>query len=200
MITVIIMGDNAGFGAANNVAVERAMSDRIFLINPDVYPIPAHAALLSDTVSTAELGSTLWGGLLFYDEYNLMHSGIYIERDSFVRRNALNRVQDTGAACSQGALLRTEHFDKGVPFEARHWGQPKEVPAVTGAVMAFARAEFEKLQGFSTNYIYGHYEDADLSFRWRRNIGPVMVHPALRLVHLEGQGSRPRARNFAERQ
>ena len=37
MITVIVMGDNAGFGAANNVAIENAAGARIFLINPDVH-------------------------------------------------------------------------------------------------------------------------------------------------------------------
>ena len=39
MITVIIMPDNVGFGAANNVAVGHASGDAIYLVNPDVYPL-----------------------------------------------------------------------------------------------------------------------------------------------------------------
>ena len=46
MITVIVLGDNAGFGAANNIAIEHAASDRIFIFNPDVYPMHSHAPLL----------------------------------------------------------------------------------------------------------------------------------------------------------
>jgi GT2 family glycosyltransferase len=196
MITVIVMGDNAGFGAANNVAIEQAASDRIFIVNPDVYPIEAHAERLQQVVTDGDLGSSLWGGLLFYDNNNLMHSGMYLERDIFVRRNSLNRIGSPAAGPLHGGLLRVEHHDKGVPFDEVRWQSAQEVAAISGAVMAFNKRLFEKLDGFSTQYIYGHYEDADLSLRWARNNGPVAVHPFLRLVHLEGQGSRARGEQY----
>jgi GT2 family glycosyltransferase len=195
MITVVVLGDNAGFGAANNVAIEHAASDRIFIINPDVYPIPAYAAQMQEVLSTDELGTTLWGGLLFYDDHNLMHSGMFMESDAIVRQNSLNRNDDAVVA-PYSRLLRVEHFDKGVPFYEKDWQKPKVVPAITGAVMVFERAGFEKLGGFSTRYIYGHYEDADLSLRWTADVGSVCVHPRIRLVHLEGQGSRARGEEY----
>ena len=136
MITVIVLGDNAGFGAANNVAIEHAASDRIFIINPDVYAVPAYAAQMQQVLKTEDLGTTLWGGLLFYDDHNLMHSGMFIENDAFVRRNSLNRIDNTSLA-PHGRLLRVEHFDKGVPFDEKQWQKPKVVPAITGAVMVF---------------------------------------------------------------
>ena len=167
MITVIVLGDNAGFGAANNIAIEHAASDRIFIINPDVYPLQSYAPLLQRVLSEGDLGSTLWGGLLFYDEHNLMHSGMYVASDSFIRRNSLNRLGEGNTTSAATKLLRIEHYDKGVPFNADEWATSgKQIPAVTGAVMAFEKAPFEKLGGFSTRYIYGHYEDADLSLRW----------------------------------
>jgi GT2 family glycosyltransferase len=197
MITVIILGDNVGFGAANNIAVGHAASDRIFVINPDVYPVPAYAALLQKAFSTAEFGSSLWGGLLFYDDHNLMHSGMHFKSDTIVRRNSLNRTNPLSAVpLAHAELLRVEHFDKGVPFREEHWRLAKQVPAITGALMAFDKRLFEQLDGFSTRYIYGHYEDADLSIRWADRFGPVMINPDMRLVHLEGQGSRPRGDNF----
>ena len=70
------------------------------------------------------------------------------------------------------------------------------MPAVSGALMAFEKTWFEKIGGFSTQYVYGHYEDADLSLRWAENIGPVAVHPQIRLIHLEGQGSKVRGQEF----
>jgi GT2 family glycosyltransferase len=196
MITVIVLGDNAGFGAANNVAIEHAASDRIFIINPDVYPLPSHAPLLRQVLRDDDLGSTLWGGLLFYDDHNLMHSGMYVTADTFVRRNSLNGLGDGSAAAPVTRLLRIEHYDKGVPFHADNWKRAKEVPAITGAVMTFEKPRFEKLGGFSTRYIYGHYEDADLSLRWRHSVGAVALQPLIRLVHLEGQGSRARGEEF----
>jgi GT2 family glycosyltransferase len=118
---------------------------------------------------------------------------MYLERDTFVRRNSLNRNDITASYCG---LLRVEHFDKGVPFDEQDWSKSKDVPAITGAVMAFNKSGFEKLGGFSTRYIYGHYEDADLSIRWQKSVGAVSVHPHLRLVHLEGQGSTARGEEF----
>ena len=191
MITVIVMPDNVGFGAANNAAVAEASSDAIYLVNPDVYPMPHHAGPLRDALDRRGLGSTLWGGLLFYDDHTLMHSGMYVEHDTAFP----GRAPGPGDA-SAVDLLRVEHFDKGVPFEADLWPRPRAVPAVTGAVMGFARRPFERIGGFSTRYIYGHYEDADLSRRWAVEVGPVAVDPLLRLVHLEGQGSKARGEPY----
>jgi GT2 family glycosyltransferase len=196
MISVIVLGDNAGFGAANNVAIGHAAGERIFLVNPDVFPLAGHAEALQQVLVQGDLAQGLWGGLLFYDEQNLMHSGMYLEEDTFFRRNALNRIDSPDSAPPHCKLLRVEHYDKGVPFVASEWQDARPVPAITGALMAFAKAPFERIGGFSTRYIYGHYEDADLSLRWGESNGPVAVHPRLRLVHLEGQGSRARGQQF----
>ncbi len=196
MITVIVMGDNAGFGAANNVAIENAAGARIFLINPDVHVLPVYASNLRRVLTEGDLGKRLWGGLLFYNEHILMHSGMYIAGDTFVRRNSLNRTDGASSSPPYCRLLRVEHFDKSVPFDDREWEKPKTVPAVSGALMAFEKSWFEKIGGFSTQYVYGHYEDADLSLRWAENIGPVAVHPQIRLIHLEGQGSKVRGQEF----
>jgi GT2 family glycosyltransferase len=194
MITVVIMTDNVGFGAANNVAIGHASSDSIYIINPDVFPLPAHSALLQETLEQRQLGSKLWGGLLFYDDHNLMHSGMFVELDSYFRCPSFN--QSAGLAATSCRLARVEHFDKGVPFEDSRWTQPRIIPAITGALMAFDKPFFEKIGGFSTRYIYGHYEDADLSLRWAEENGPVVIDPGLRFVHLEGQGSRTRGEQY----
>ena len=191
MITVIVLGDNAGFGAANNVAVAHASSDRIVVINPDAYPMAEYAEGVQRMLKS-DFENTLWGGLLFYDSDNLMHSGMYLEHDTYCRRNSFGGSKVMNSLPGSCDLIRVEHFDKGVPFDESQWKKPHEVPAITGALMAFNKNQFEKLGGFSTRYIYGHYEDADLSLRWNDSIGEVAVHPLLRIVHLEGQGSKTR--------
>jgi GT2 family glycosyltransferase len=194
MITVIIMTDNVGFGAANNVAVARASGASIYLVNPDVFPLGAHSGRLRQTLRERDLGSTLWGGLLFYDDHNLMHSGMRVEWDSFFHCPSLNTA--SGPPATSFEVARVEHFDKGAPFDEAKWRAIKPVPAVTGAFMAFARPYFERVGGFSSRYIYGHYEDADLSLRWAAAGGAVVVDPGLRLIHLEGQGSRARGEHY----
>ena len=194
-ITVMVMPDNVGFGAANNTALAAAASDAIYVINPDVYPVPGHAGPLRAALDAPGTGTALRGGLLFYDAHTLMHAGMYVDSDrGFARRGVGAPEAAEGDAAVD--LLRVEHFDKGVPFDERRWAAPLGVPAITGAVMAFARRPFQALGGFSTRYIYGHYEDADLSLRWAETHGPVMIDPRLRLIHLEGQGSRPRGEQY----
>jgi GT2 family glycosyltransferase len=195
MITVVVMTDNVGFGAANNVAVGHASGQAIYVINPDVFPLAAHADVLRKTLNERALGANMWGGLLFYDDHNLMHSGMYLEQDSYFRCASMNKTFERDPA-SVFKLVRVEHFDKGVPFEEKRWKRPRIVPAISGALMAFDRAPFEKIGGFSTRYIYGHYEDADLSLRWAQENGPVVIDPGLRFVHLEGQGSRARGDQY----
>ncbi len=188
-ISVILVKDNIGFGAANNLAVAAAASDNIVLVNPDVYPIPGYASLLRESLGREKLGTSLCGGLLFYDSANLMHSGMYLDDDLFVVNTGPNGAGETKAAvCCR--LLRVEHYDKGVPFVPEAWKTPMPATAVTGAFMTFERGAFEKLGGFSGDYIYGHYEDADLCLRWTQQNKQLQIDPALRLVHLEGQGAK----------
>jgi GT2 family glycosyltransferase len=121
---------------------------------------------------------------------------MYLEQDTYCRRSSFGGPGAAKLLSANCHLLRVEHFDKGVPFDESLWKKPREVPAITGALMAFKKREFEKLGGFSAQYIYGHYEDADLSLRWAANGGQVAIHPFLRMVHLEGQGSNSRGDVF----
>ena len=43
--TLVILPGNAGFGAANNAAVQFAQSDRVLIVNPDVFPCDQDWAL-----------------------------------------------------------------------------------------------------------------------------------------------------------
>lgn len=195
MITVVVMADNVGFGAANNCGVSYAKSDSIYAVNPAVYPLKSQIEPLRRTLAERRLGNILWGGLLFYDDQNLMHSGMYLEHDVFIRGQALSHLAQEGQQTGI-KLARVEHFDQGAPFVEEHWGRPKFVPAISGALMAFDKRCFENLGGFSTRYIYGHYEDADLSLRWAQESGPVAIDPDLRFVHLDGQGSKAKGEQY----
>ena len=180
--TLVFLPGNAGFGAANNVAVSLAASDRVLICNPDVFPrdtgwAARHAAIVDELPAEQ---TRLWGAPLFYDDGSLMHGGMFIACDPglSVRADGILR-QD---------LLRVEHYGKGAPPDTALYHRSRRVPAVTGAFISADRAWFEKIGGFSEEYVFGHYEDADLGLKSWREGGQVWMHD-LPLWHLEGKGS-----------
>ena len=181
-LTMIYLPGNAGFGAANNLAVRHAASPRVLITNPDVFPrdpgwAARHAALVDGLPAEQ---TRLFGAPLFYDDGALMHAGMFFEADVglSVRPDRIERLE----------LLRVEHYGKGAPPDTAALLSSRPVPAVTGAFMSVDRAWFERLGGFSEDYVYGHYEDADLCLKSWQAGGAVWLHD-FPLWHMEGKGS-----------
>jgi hypothetical protein len=84
--------------------------------------------------------------------------------------------------------VRVEHYGKGAPVSVARFTRSRPVPAVTGAFISCDRAWFETLGGFTEDYVFGHYEDADLCLKSLRRGSVPWLHD-LRLWHLEGKGS-----------
>jgi GT2 family glycosyltransferase len=181
-MSVIILNSNAGFGAANNVAAEYASSDRLLIMNPDVFPhapdwIARHTAL----IETRPAGETsLFGAPLYYDDGSLMHAGMFFCEDTIPQFGKGRR--------NEISLLRVEHYGKGAPPESVGFIRPRPVPAVTGAFMSLDKTWFETLGGFTPDYVFGHYEDADLCLK-SIEAGRLPWLQDVRLWHLEGKGS-----------
>jgi GT2 family glycosyltransferase len=181
-VTLIVLPGNAGFGAANNTAAAAAETDRLLFVNPDVLPRESewprlHAELVQ---SLPREQVTLFGASLYYDDGSLMHGGMYIDVDNgFSIRDEKMVHRD---------VLRVEHYGKGAPAESDVYRASRPVPAVTGAFLSIDRAWFEKLNGFSRKYIFGHYEDVDFCLRSLQAGLPAWVHD-LPFWHLESKGS-----------
>jgi GT2 family glycosyltransferase len=180
--TVMILGGNAGFGGANNAAARLARSDHLLMINPDVFPRdPEWARKHTAVLDAAPLEQKrLFGVPLYYDDGALMHGGMYFELDVGV---TMTNGQPQGQK-----ICRVEHYGKGAPPETPQFTRPRPVPAVTGAFVSMERRWFEELNGFSEDYVFGHYEDADLCLRSiEKGVAP-WLHD-VRMWHLEGKGS-----------
>ncbi len=180
--TLVFQSGNAGFGPANNVAVQFAQSDRLLCVNPDVFPQQRDwAQRHSDLVASLPAQQVrLFGSTLCYDDGSLMHGGMYFDVDV--------GIHTTEAGITRRNLIRVEHYGKGAPVWATQFAASRPVPAVTGAFMSVERAWFEKLGGFTEDYVFGHYEDADLCLKSLRAGLPAWLHD-LRMWHLEGKGS-----------
>ena len=180
--TIIVLPGNAGFGAANNAAANLAQTDRILIMNPDVFPFDQDwAAKHTDVVEQLPHEQTnIFGVPLYYDDGSLMHGGMYFAADRGIS------IEQT--AFKSMMSLRVEHFGKGAPPLTDKFVRSRPVPAVTGAFMSLDRSWFEGLDGFSEEYVFGHYEDADLCLKsQKRGIVP-WIHD-VKLWHLEGKGS-----------
>jgi GT2 family glycosyltransferase len=180
--TLVLLPGNAGFGAANNAATRLAASDRIIACNPDVVPYQPdwaqrHAAVV-DALPPAQ--TALFGVPLYYETGALMHGGMFFEIDTGV-------VARPGRMATQD-LVRVQHYGKGAPPDSAAFLRPRPVPAVTGAFISCRRDWFERLGGFSEDFVFGHYEDADLCLRSLREGVAPWLHD-VRLYHLEGAGS-----------
>lgn len=179
--TVMVLPANAGFGAANNVALEAARSGRILNVNPDVFPRdPDWAQRHTDLVESGAEGSRLFGVPLYYDDGSLMHGGMYFEAD--------DAISTADGKMRRRRLLRVEHYGKGAPPEGTQFMRPRPVPAVTGAFISSDRAWYERLGGFTEDFVFGHYEDADLCLKSLEAGTPAWLHD-IRLWHFEGKGS-----------
>ncbi len=181
-LTLIILPANAGFAAANNLAASHARSNRLLFVNPDVFPhdenwAAQHSAMVADLPAAQ---TTLFGAPLYYDNGALMHGGMYFERD----------VQPcfTEGQLRETVILRVEHYGKGAPPGTQEFLRPRPVPAVSGAFISAHRPWFEMLGGFNEEYIFGHYEDADLCLKSLQAGRPAWLLGG-KLWHLEGKGS-----------
>jgi GT2 family glycosyltransferase len=180
--SVVILPGNAGFGAANNVAARVAHSDRLLVVNPDVFPrdrdwAKKHTDLLA---AAAPEQTRLFGIPLYYDDGSLMHGGMYFEVDV-----GLSLANATPSAMR---ICRTQHYGKGAPMNTVEYTRPRPVPAVTGAFISMERSWFEQLGGFTEDFIFGHYEDADLCLKSiAKGTAPWLQD--IRMWHLEGKGS-----------
>ncbi|MBI2698214.1 MAG: glycosyltransferase family 2 protein [Mycobacterium sp.] len=181
-ITLILLPGNAGFGVANNVAASAARSTRLLIVNPDIFPMdpewPSQHSQIVNDMPPEQVA--LFGAPLYYDDGSLMHGGMYFEVDiqfSFRDQQA-----------TRCEMLRVEHYGKGAPPHTNPFLVSRPVPAVSGAFMSVEREWFESLGGFSPEFIYGHYEDADLCLKSFTAGKPAWLH-YLPFVHFEGKGS-----------
>ena len=181
-LTLVTLTGNAGFSAANNVAAEFAQSDRIIIMNPDVFPmsddwVATHEKIVSERPFEQ---TALFGVPLYYDDGSLMHGGMYFEVD-----RGLSVKPD---AIRSSGLIRVEHYGKGAPDWSDRYTRPRPVPAVTGALISVHRPWFERIGGFTEDYLFGHYEDADLCLKSLAQGYAAWMHD-VRFWHLEGKGS-----------
>ena len=169
-ITLAVMPRNGGYAIANNRAAALARGEALVLLNSDVIPIAA--GWIGDLIARftdPEIGAV--GPKLLFEDDSIQHAGLYFDRDH--RGRWLNH-----------------HFYKGMPRHYRPANEERVVPGVTGACLVTRRGLFEKVGGFTEDYVIGDYEDSDLCLKLRALGTQIAYVPSAELYHLERRSIR----------
>lgn len=181
-VTLVVQAGNYGFASACNAGAAEAQAPRLLMLNSDV--VPAARGWLPTLVAALEADPALFavGPKLLTEDDSVQHAGLYFERNG-----PLNEWFNN-------------HYMKGAPRGFPALDRPRRVPAITGAAMLLDRARFDQVDGFTTSYVIGDYEDSDLCLKLRAQGGEIGYEPRAELYHFERQSIRDHAvhdRNLA---
>ena len=166
---VAALRHNAGVAGARNVGASVAKGRLLVFCDSDVLPSSAGwvEALAETYDSTPGIGAL--GAKLAYEDGTIQHAGVFFQYDGQTR------------------LWKTDHVFRGASSGLRAANVTAAVPAVTGACMMISRELFQRMGGFTTAFLQGGYEDADLCLRLLADGHENWYLPTVELYHLEGQ-------------
>ncbi|WP_181704524.1 glycosyltransferase family 2 protein [Chthonobacter rhizosphaerae] len=164
-ITLVVMPRNAGYAPACNRGAAVARGALLALLNSDVIPIePGWLGVLAQRLGRGGVGAV--GPKLLFEDDSVQHAGMYFARDHRGR-------------------WHNHHYHKGMPRHYAPADVERDVPAITGACVVTTKALYDRVGGFTEDYVIGDYEDSDLSLKMRAAGASIRYVPAAELYHLE---------------
>jgi len=171
---VVALGENPGFGAANNVGVVRAEHPVTVLLNPDCELLDGSLARLAAAAAAGP--DRLWVPRL-------------LQADGALQRSAHPLPGTPGtlipALVHPPALPRALR-ERAEPFRAE---RPRTVGWAIAACLAAPTAVLRRLGPFDARQFL-FYEDMDLCLRARSARIPTVLDPSVRVRHLGGHATR----------
>jgi N-acetylglucosaminyl-diphospho-decaprenol L-rhamnosyltransferase len=170
---VIELGENLGFGAANNAGVELAEHPVTVLLNPDCELLDGSLALLAERAA----GGGLWVPRLLFP-------------DGSVQRSAYPLPGTVGAllpALVHPPLLPLPLLVRAEPFRSE---RARSAGWAIAACVAARTETLRRLGPFDPGQ-FMFYEDMDLCLRARAAGIPTVFEPAVRVRHVGGHSTKP---------
>lgn len=174
---VVINPQNLGFAGANNAASAYAESEWLMLLNSDIIPASDHSfQTMVHAIQAHEDRIGALGARLMFENGDIQHLGM-----EFEKRPELDGVL--------GRVWLNDHPMKGlaVPIDEEQIQPLVEVEAATAACLLLRTDRFRALNGLSSQYIVGDFEDSDLCMKLRQQGLGIYVDPSASFYHLERQ-------------
>ena len=168
---------NLGFASANNRGAQIAKAPLLLLLNSDVLPSKDDSLeLMLRAMQQHEESIGALGARLLFDNGAIQHCGI-----EFVTEPDLDG--------DLSWVWLNEHPLKGVNtgYSRQQQLELQEVEAISGACLMLRTDLYRKLQGLSSHYVVGDFEDSDLCLKIRSMGLPILVDLAALFHHLERQ-------------
>ncbi len=164
-VKLIDVGDNLGFGAANNIGVKKASGKYIFFLNPDTKIASGNfEKMLEKMEADNEIGAI--GPRLLTEDGKTQWwcAGKEISLEQLIKNNL------------------------GIIESKKIWESRNEILTdwVSGAAMLVRKDVFEKVRGFDENF-FMYFEDQDLCRKIRKNGHKVMFYPQEEVLHYGGK-------------
>lgn len=174
----IINSENIGYGRANNIAINRTLSDYHVVINPDV----------------------------FVNENTFLYAIQYMEKNPAVgllTPAVFNEKGDQQFLCKKHPTLfdmflrsfapkfvRKKFSKRILAYEMRDHDYNEEIDNIcfpTGCFMFFRTNELKKINGFDPDF-FMYYEDADIGRRITKHAKVTYV-PKVKIIHKWARGT-----------
>ncbi|PLU55866.1 glycosyltransferase family 2 protein, partial [Sinorhizobium medicae] len=168
---LVVMSRNGGYARACNAGARFARGTVIVMLNSDVVPSAAGwlQRLIRPLMEQKSLGAI--GPKLIFEDGSLQHAGLYFARD-------------------QRGIWLNHHFHKGMPGDYAPAQFSRSVPGITGACLVTRRETYERVDGYTEDYVIGDYEDSDLCLKIRRCGYDIVYEPSACLYHFERRSIR----------
>lgn len=174
-VAVHFLGENRGYGAANNYGAARARGRYLFVLNPDVRVLPGALAALVEALAAerrlAAVGPRTW----MDDARTLLHPPNDVPRLWHRTLQAAANLSPFWGRMS--ARVRTRRA-------LRHWrvSEPRTVPLLSGAAFLTRRDVVERVGLFDPAFPL-YFEDTDWFVRVRRAGYRLLYVPRAEVVH-----------------
>ncbi|BCW98670.1 MAG: glycosyl transferase [Armatimonadota bacterium] len=171
-VHVLQSGRNAGFGAANNMAMERARGDLFLLVNSDAFLRPGCARGLADCLERHPDAAV---------------AGPRIVRPDGSLQISCFRFPSPGRSVLENLFVASLFPNHPALGDYRRWAHDieREVDWVIGACMLVRRKAYEQVGGFDERF-FMYAEETDWQKRMRAAGWKVWFTPAGETVHVGG--------------
>lgn len=176
-VKLIASDKNNGFGAANNLAIQKCNSKYIFFLNTDTLLKNNAIKILFEFIESNEKIAAAGGNLYDDEDKNILSYGWFpTVKSKFIKAFLLNRIvkfSKTNDRCEN----KNEEL--------------KEVDFVSGADLMVRKSVLDEV-GFFDEDFFLYYEDVELQYRIKKAGHKIYINPNAKIAHLEGASSKNR--------